>query len=249
MPFSEDNPRFVSYALTHAGLVRPRNEDAYLAQPGLWAVADGMGGHQAGNYASARTVAALAALEPPSDSNSLVAEVESRLTAVDTELRDRAAVLGHDTVIASTVVALVATDEGFTCIWAGDSRAYLWRDGGFRQLTIDHSRAQELLSAGLLRPEAVPGHPEAHVVTQAIGGGRLAFGKVTGDVLPGDRFLLCSDGLTNMLADFEIASELAAAPLKTAAQRLLDGVLARGAVDNVTIVVVATADTPEPHFC
>jgi serine/threonine protein phosphatase PrpC len=105
-------------------------------------------------------------------------------------------------------------------------------------LSIDHSRVQELIAAGLLTHEKAAGHPEAHVVTRAIGAGRLHFGTRVGVVRPGDRFLLCSDGLTNMVSNDEIAREIGNGTPQAAAERLLDQVLARGAGDNVTVVIV-----------
>jgi serine/threonine protein phosphatase PrpC len=240
--------RFTSHALTHIGLVRQRNEDAFLERPdlapgiGLWAVADGMGGHEAGDFASASIVTALGAIEPLADLDDLVAAAASELEAVDGALHARAAKLGPAAVIASTVVVLLANAEEFACLWAGDSRLYRWRSGPrggeFRQLTTDHSKVQEMVEAGLLRPEEAAHHPYSNIVTRSVGGGRLEFGRLRDAVQPGDRFLLCSDGLTNMVGDAEIAQELAAAPPREAALRLRDHVLARGAIDNVTIVII-----------
>jgi serine/threonine protein phosphatase PrpC len=246
--------RFISYALTHIGLVRQRNEDALLDRPdlgpgiGLWAVADGMGGHEAGDFASASIVTALSAIDPAPDLGDLVDAAAAELDAVDAALRARAATLGPAAVIASTVVVLLADAGEFACLWAGDSRLYRWRPmgqgpsgqdrGEFRQLTVDHSKVQEMVEAGLLRPEEAHRHPYSNIVTRSIGGGRLEFGRLRDAVWPGDRFLLCSDGLTNMVGDPEIAQELATAPPREAALRLRDHVLARGAVDNVTIVIV-----------
>jgi serine/threonine protein phosphatase PrpC len=237
--------RFISHGLTHIGLVRRRNEDAFLDRPerGLWAVADGMGGHEAGDLASAAIVAALGAIaspgEPPPELGDFVRVASDRLTLVDAELRARASRLGPGAVIASTVVALFAQREEVAVLWAGDSRAYRWRNGEFRRLSLDHSHVQELVTAGLLRAEDAAGHPRAHIVTQAVGAGPPEFGIVREALQPGDRFLLCSDGLTNMVADRDIAGEIAAAGPRKAAERLLDRVLAAGAVDNVTLVIVA----------
>ncbi len=235
--------RFVSHALTHVGLVRRRNEDAFLDRPdvGLWAVADGMGGHADGDYASARIIAALGA--PGADRSSgelgqLIAAAAGRLGEVDAELRARASRLGPGAAIASTVVVLFADSCEFAVLWAGDSRAYRWRNGEFQQLTVDHSRVQELVDSGLLSAEMAALHPQSHIVTRAIGGGRLEFGILREALVAGDRFLLCSDGLTNMVCDADIAHEIAAAPPRLAAERLFDRVLAAGAVDNVTIVIV-----------
>jgi len=236
--------RFTSHALTHIGLVRQRNEDALLERPdlGLWAVADGMGGHEAGDFASASIVTALGAIEPPADLGDFAEAAIAELHAVDAALRTRAAKLGPSVVIASTVVVLLANADEFACLWAGDSRLYRWRpgqpSGEFRQLTVDHSKVQEMVEAGLLGPEEAHRHPYSNIVTRSIGGGHLEFGHLREAVQPGDRFLLCSDGLTNMVEDAEIAQELAAAPPREAALRLRDHVLARGAIDNVTIVIV-----------
>jgi serine/threonine protein phosphatase PrpC len=233
---------FVSHGLTHVGLVRQRNEDAFLERPGdgIWAVADGMGGHQAGDYASASIIDRLAVCKPPlADLEEFTDEVRRVLSHVDLHLRARAKAAGPRTVIASTVACLLVYGQEFAAVWAGDSRVYRMRDGELRQLSTDHSRVQELIDAGLLRPEQAVGHPEAHVITRAIGAGLLHFGTRVGVVRPGDRFLLCSDGLTNMVGDAEIAAEIAAGTPLAAAERLRDLVLARGAIDNVTIIVVA----------
>ena len=240
--------RFTSHALTHIGLVRQRNEDAFLDRPdlGFWAVADGMGGHQAGDFASASIVTALGAIQPPQELGQFLDAAAAELAAVDVALQARAAKLGPTAVIASTVVTLMAKADEFACLWAGDSRLYRWRrgeppreqTGELRQLTTDHSKVQEMVDAGLLRPEDAHGHPYSNIVTRSIGGGRLEFGRLRDRIEPGDRFLLCTDGLTNMVADAEIAQELSAAPPREAALRLRDHVLARGAADNVTIVIV-----------
>jgi serine/threonine protein phosphatase PrpC len=232
--------RFTSHGLTHLGLVRRRNEDAFLDRPdgGLWAVADGMGGHEAGDLASRMIVDALGALEPSPDLDDFVHAAAAELTGVDAALRRRAALLGPGAVIASTVVVLLASAGEVACLWVGDSRLYRWRAGAFKQLTVDHSKVQEMVDAGLLRPEEMSGHPLSHIVTRSIGGGHPEFGMLREKLQPGDRFLLCSDGLTNMVADAEIAEELAMSTPSEAARRLTDLVLARGAIDNVTVVIV-----------
>jgi serine/threonine protein phosphatase PrpC len=237
---------FVSHGLTHVGLVRQRNEDAFLDRPehGIWAVADGMGGHEQGDYASAAVVNRLAGFRPFADLEEFTDEVRRALGHVDVHLRARAKATGPQTVIASTVACLLVYGEESAAVWSGDSRVYRLRDGELARLSTDHSRVQELLDRGLLTPEAAPLHPEAHVVTQAIGAGRLHFGTRVGTVRAGDRFLLCTDGLTNMVADSEIAREAGVGLPLTAAERLRDLVLARGAVDNFTIVIVAAEAAP-----
>jgi serine/threonine protein phosphatase PrpC len=239
--------RFVSHGLTHVGLVRRRNEDALLDRPerGLWAVADGMGGHEAGDYASARIVAALDALSSAPDLGKSVEAAVRTLHDVDLELQARAARLGSGAVIASTVVALLASGDESAVIWAGDSRLYRWRPSGrngdeFRQLTVDHSQVQEMVEAGLLRPDQAARHPMSHIVTRAVGAGPVEFAVRRDALLPGDRLVLCSDGLTNMVSDAEIARDIGGAAPQWSAERLRDLVLERGAIDNVTIIVVAT---------
>jgi serine/threonine protein phosphatase PrpC len=237
--------RFVSHGLTHVGLVRQRNEDAFIERPqhGLWVVADGMGGHEQGDYASAAVVNRLAAFKPFADLEEFTDEVRRALSHVDVHLRARAKAVGPQAVIASTVACLLMFGEEFAAVWSGDSRVYQLRDGELSQLSNDHSRVQELIDARLLSPEEARRHPEAHVVTQAIGAGRLHFGTRVGMARPADRFLLCTDGLTNLVADDQIGREIGARTPQAAAERLLDLVLARGAVDNVTIVVVAVEAT------
>ena len=236
--------RFQSFGLTETGLVRQRNEDAFLDRPdlGIWAVADGMGGHSAGDEASAAIVAALGTMKRATpDLEDFVDDVKTRLLLVDRSLRKRAQALGPGAVVASTVVTLLTYADDFACIWAGDSRLYLLREGGtLQRFSTDHSRIQELIGAGLLTDEEAALHPEANVVTQAIGAGRLTFGTRAGMIRAGDRFLLCSDGLWNLVGDDEIARELGAAgPPRDAAERLRDLVFARGANDNVTVVISA----------
>jgi serine/threonine protein phosphatase PrpC len=232
--------RFISHGLTHIGLVRQRNEDAFLDRPdiGIWAVADGMGGHAAGDLASASIVTALDAIEPATGLDAFVEVAAAELTAVDRALRSRAAKLGPYAVIASTVVVFFAKDDDVAALWTGDSRLYRWRDDELRQLTKDHSKVQELVDTGLLRSDQARHHPQSNIVTRSVGGGPFELGQLRDWALPGDRFLLCSDGLTNVVSDAEIAAELGAAPPREAALRLRDHVLARGAPDNVTIVIV-----------
>jgi serine/threonine protein phosphatase PrpC len=235
-----DSLRLISHGLTHIGLMRQRNEDAFLERPdlGIWAVADGMGGHHAGDFASASIVTALGAIEPAGDLDAFVEAAVCELAAVDGALRSRAAKLGPNAVIASTVVVLLAMHEHVEALWAGDSRLYRWRDGEFRRMSKDHSKVQEMVDAGLLHPEQMSRHPYSNIVTRSVGAGPFELARLREPAQRGDRFLLCSDGLTNVVGDAEIAEELATAPPRDAALRLRDHVLARGAPDNVTIVII-----------
>lgn len=230
----------VSHGLTHVGLVRQRNEDAFIERPeiGLWAVADGMGGHEAGDVASAAIVTALGAIEPPPDFDDFVDAIKDAMTVVDAALRERAASLKPSAVIASTVVILIVGENEIAALWAGDSRLYRRRDGKIRQLTVDHSHVQELVEAGRLSPAAAIGHPLSNIVTRAIGAGPVELAVLRDELRPADLFLLCSDGVTNMVSDAEIEHEIGRAAPRIAADALRDRVLARGAIDNLTIVIV-----------
>lgn len=233
-PFS-----FRSLAATHPGCVRKLNEDACLdrAQVGLWAVADGMGGHKAGDVASEAIVEALAGISTFGSAFAFRRAVRAALLAVNAQLRRKAAEEYKDT-IGSTVVTLLAHEGHYACIWAGDSRAYLRRRGALQQLTRDHSLVQELVAAGSLDAAGARRHPHAHVVTRAVGAGdHLDLDFVYGPIEAGDRFLLCSDGL-GIMDDAEIEIHLGAPTLGGAANILLREALARGAPDNVSFIIV-----------
>ncbi|WP_225769738.1 PP2C family serine/threonine-protein phosphatase [Inquilinus sp. Marseille-Q2685] len=230
--------RFAWAAKTDAGAVRQHNEDAFLLRPehGLWAVADGMGGHLRGDHASRMVMDALA----QGDAAAAIDEIRARIAVAHRALLREAASLGDGAVIGATAVILVVRDGRYTCLWAGDSRLYRLRDGVLRQLTRDHSYVQRLIDSGSLTPEEGRRHPGANVITRAVGAsGPLELDLVEGDSRPGDVYLLCSDGLTNVVTDAEIADRLGALSCEQASVALLELALARGAPDNVTIVVIA----------
>lgn len=227
-----------SEAITHPGAVRPRNEDAMVdrTEIGLWAVADGAGGHGSGDVASHAIAEALAGIPDGLSAAELLAQLRLRLTAVHAELQAEAERRGPGKLLASTVVVLLARGGHFACLWAGDSRIYMLRGGTFSRVTRDHSLVQELVDAGTLSEEEAEAHPQANVITRAIGGhGELALDKLSGRVAPGDRFLLCSDGLFKAVPEAEIAACLAAGH---GANDLINLALERGARDNVTAIVV-----------
>lgn len=232
---------FVSASCSHVGMVRRVNEDACLDRPdlGLWAVADGMGGHDAGDVASRLIVEGLARVPPPTDAAAFLRAVEGALQEANRALLAEAARRGPGRIVGSTVVVLIITGRRFACVWVGDSRLYLFRDERLRQISRDHSHVQELVNLGLVRPEAARDHPQANVVTRAVGAtDTLELEMRHERVLPNDVFLLCSDGLTKMLTDDEIEEILSRVAAPEAAQVLLDLALERGAVDNVTSVIV-----------
>lgn len=226
-----------SSAATHPGAVRPRNEDNLVDRPelGLWAVADGAGGHGAGDVASAAIAEALSGIPPGLTAAEMLAQVRLRLDAVHADLKARAAARGGG-LIASTVAVLLVRGGHYAALWAGDSRAYLLRDGALHRLTHDHSLVQELVDAGALDAAQAESHPQANVITRAVGAGEaLQLDKVADRFAPGDRFLLCSDGVFKELPEAEIASRLArGADAEDLVRRAVDA----GGRDNVTAVVV-----------
>jgi serine/threonine protein phosphatase PrpC len=231
---------FESAIRSHVGCKRKMNEDAVLGRPdlGLWAVADGMGGHEAGEVASGMVVEGLAALTPGLPLEPLTASARVALAAVSARLAAMGAEGPQRRTIGSTVVALIAGPDAFACLWAGDSRAYRARDGAIAQLTRDHSLVQELVDAGELDAADAASHPNANIITRAVGAGALNLDCVTGDVRPGDAFLLASDGLTRLVGEDELLDALRAADLAAVADRLIETCLERGAPDNVSFVLL-----------
>jgi serine/threonine protein phosphatase PrpC len=230
-----------SAARTHIGTVRQRNEDAVLdrAKIGLWAVADGAGGHERGDYASACIVEALAAIDAACSGARLVQEVRASLGRVNNELRAKATLLGPDALICTTVVTLLIHAGDARVLWAGDSRLYLMRASRLRQLTRDQSYVQDLVDRGDITREEAAGHPLSNVVTNLVGGSdELIFEERHERLEAGDILLLCSDGLSGAVNDAEIAEVLGAYRVSTAADRLIECALAQGARDNVSVVVV-----------
>lgn len=226
---------------TDVGLKRKLNEDAALslAERGLWAVADGMGGHEAGEVASAKVVEALARVPANSELDPYVEQAVDALQAVNHELIE----LGHAGIekktIGSTVVGLAIGQGQFRCFWAGDSRGYRVRDGQITQLTRDHSLVQELVAAGMLDPADAEHHPNASVITRAVGAAeQLRVEVVEGEARSGDVFLIASDGLTRVVNQIELLSKLHSKPIAEAADQFIEMVLARGAPDNVTLIIV-----------
>jgi len=236
--------RLVVGAATDVGRVRTNNEDGYLIDGDLrlFAVADGMGGHQGGEVASATALDVLR--NRFGDEHDLQAAVVDANDAVYERAGEDEALLGMGT----TLTAGVLTDDGETLVIAhvGDSRAYLWRDGELTRVTTDHSLVQELVEAGELTKEEAEVHPQRSMITRGIG---LEPG-VEVDLYPtsikaGDRFVLSSDGLTDMLREDALAEIVARdTDAPATAQALVDAANEAGGVDNTTVVVV---DVVELH--
>jgi len=237
---SNRGPRWYSCAATDVGHVRKINEDSYLdsQEQSLWAVADGMGGHTRGDRASQCIIEALqgfVALPKPLDS---VDDLLNRLSVANEACRKAA----QGQVMGSTVAALYLHDNNAYILWAGDSRIYRLRGDGFSQLTDDHSLVQELHRLGELSAEEAENHPSSNVITRAIGVADDIEIQVRQIKLePGDRFLLCSDGLFKDVKPEEVNRNLSLPSPRQALDELVKLALRRGGTDNVTGIVVQVA--------
>ncbi len=228
---------------------RDHNEDAVLADRDVFVVADGMGGHDAGEVASATAVAELRTLvgaaPGPERVRDALVRAHARVRALPGEEHRR-----PGTTVSGVAVTVWEDQRCWVVLNVGDSRTYRMAGGVLEQVTRDHSEVAELVAEGLLPPDEAAYHPWRHVVTRVLGGGAAS---VEPDVFllpvsPGDRMLVCSDGLTDTLPDARIQAELRAAVTPQAgADRLLAAALAAGASDNVTVVVVDAAPLRAPR--
>lgn len=232
-----------SAARTDTGKVRSRNEDAFLALPerGLWVVADGMGGHQNGALASRMIVERLSELPGGSDLDRRVKELRQALHDLNRRLsRDLTLDADKpDPVMGSTVVALLVEEDRAVCIWAGDSRCYLWRSGNLYQMSRDHSLLQELLEDQQMSVEQASAHPSANALTRAVGASeKLMLDVVEFTVYPGDTLLLCSDGLYQSLSSTALNSAMGLPSTSLVLERLFEHALDGPARDNISAVVI-----------
>jgi serine/threonine protein phosphatase PrpC len=230
---------FETGAASHTGIVRKRNEDGYLVQPdiGVWAVADGMGGHDSGHIASATVIRSLQSIGYAASAPDLLARFEDRVFRANTRLKEMARDKGGVT-IGATIAALLAFDSYYACIWCGDARVYLARAGAISQLSRDHTAAQELVEKGILSPDEARRWPGRNVVTRAIGAHDDAELEIEHGVLQaGDAFVICSDGLTTHVEDGEILQHVAGRIPQEACDALVALTLQRGGTDNVTVLV------------
>lgn len=239
--------RWWSSCRTSPGRRRKVNEDAYFARPevGLWVVADGMGGHARGDVASRIVVDAFRGLEPADNMDEYVDRVRVVLDEAHQSVKSEAASQGPDVLMGTTVVIFLACRNEYACLWAGDSRAYLLRQGvGLKQLTHDHNQLQELIDRGEVDETQARTHPAASRITRAVGASRrLLVDEVRGALRDGDTVLLCSDGLNLEVEDAEMAAVLDDYDCDEASQELLDITLERGARDNVTLAVIRFEET------
>jgi serine/threonine protein phosphatase PrpC len=202
----------------------------------VWAIADGMGGHKNGKFASEALVRLINSVDVPADLDGACEAVAGAIHAANDTIYAESQSLGEQ--MGSTIVALVIRDGLFAVLWAGDSRAYLLRGDVLHQLSTDHTQVQAMLERGLLEADQAANHPMSHVLARAVGvQPELEIDAVCDTAQVGDIFLLCSDGLHGVLTGDEIA-RIVLAWGHQGAERLVEACLERGAPDNVTVALV-----------
>ena len=230
--------QWASASATHRGNRRDQNEDAVFCSSAraLWAVADGMGGHNAGEYASEKIAQCLDSLDLAEDLSLCVDRIEDSLLEVNDHLRQHAQQACGGNTVGSTVVVVVNRGDLGVVLWAGDSRLYRLRDRHMQLITGDHNPIADLLDSGAVTEDQAM-HADTHVITRAVGG-QLDLHLDVGifDIAPGDTLLLCSDGLYRELSSQELSAALTL-EVDDAVETMLDQVLAREARDNVSMVV------------
>jgi len=236
--------KLLSYALSDRGLARPNNEDAILERPDLrfWAVADGMGGHAAGEIASGLAVHALErnTASMPRYAGAIRDWLKEAFSAANEAIRSHAESVAETRGMGTTLTALAVTERGGVIAHVGDSRAYRLRNGDFVQMTGDHTWVQERVDAGLLSPERARDHPYSSVLTRVLGmDATVPPDLLEVDLAAGDVILLCSDGLTGMVDDAELRSILGRdAPLDAIARDLVAAAKSNGGLDNISLIVL-----------
>lgn len=239
--------RWTSASRSDVGNERQVNEDACLDLPsrGLWVVADGMGGHAAGDVASQMLVGKLDGIDSHDKLSEFVDDVEDRVLEVNGRLHDMSFGGDDPKVMGSTLAALLAFDTHVVSMWVGDSRVYRLREGELlKQVTTDHSEVEEMIEQGILDEASALDHPSANVVTRAVGGLDHVYVDIVLDELEDkDRYLICSDGLFKDLSEEELEDLIAKGSCVDACDALIDTVLERECADNVTVVVVEFSES------
>ena len=223
---------------TDQGHVRSNNEDCYYAGDRLLVVADGMGGMAAGDLASRIAIEAMSPLDVQIDNDHQMEALHQALEVANGRIAETVVADNSLQGMGTTLTAVIFSGTRAAMAHVGDSRAYLLRDGRLNQLTKDDTYVQMLVDQGLIRPEEAAGHPRRAVVTQALQGEPVSPSYVVVEPQQGDRWLLCSDGLTTVVPPERIEAELIACPDPQAcAERLLDQALQGGGPDNITVIV------------
>lgn len=209
-----------------------------IPEHGVFVVADGMGGHEAGEVASKLIVDQVSEIDFANEVDK-VSAIRKSIQNSNKQIRNISEQQFSGRTIGSTAVALSLTSTHYNIVWAGDSRAYLYRNGHLKQLTRDHSQVEELLAHDLISPEEAENHPLANVITRAVGAhDELVLDEIVGQIQPGDTFLLCSDGLYNEISFSEIETLIKQGNIADINKALIHSALIRGARDNVTNILV-----------
>ncbi|MBM7824419.1 protein phosphatase [Arcanobacterium pluranimalium] len=242
-------------AFSDTGLVRKNNQDSGYASPNLLVLADGMGGAAAGDIASSVTVAHLSQIDDVHPVDDLLPTLRRALSDAHDELIQRATDDPQLAGLGTTCISLLRSNNKLAMVHIGDSRAYLLRDGVLTQVTRDHTLVQYLVDHGEITPEQAENHPKRNVIMRALGDnpGDLEFDESVREAVPGDRWLLCSDGLFGVVSKETITQTLiSCTDIDECGQQLVELALAGGAPDNVTVVIAdvyATADVQDLREC
>lgn len=234
---------FSSSSRSSAGNIRTINEDSYIDSPrnGIWAVADGMGGHQSGDLASRLITQSLGVIKQHGSLEDTIDDVKECLNNANIFLLKEASIREGNQTIGSTVVIFITDNDQCAVLWVGDSRLYRLRENKLALMTKDHSQVQELVDLGVLKAEDAENHPSANIITRAVGASPgLQIDDKHFHTQEGDTFLLCSDGLYKELSDNEIASTLIQHNNKKACEELIELALKKECRDNVTAIVIDT---------
>ena len=233
-------------ARSDVGLTRDGNEDAMYAGPQLLAVADGMGGHAAGEVASRVVIETLAPLDESAPDGDLTATLQRAVETANAYLRDMVAADNALEGMGTTLTALLWVHETLGLVHIGDSRAYLLRDGNLEQITHDHTLVQTLIDQGRITPDEANTHPQRSWITNVLDGRpELELDLSIRDVRAGDRYLVCSDGLSSYVSEQTIAEAMATGDPQAACDGLVDLALRAGGLDNVTCIVADIVDEDE----
>jgi serine/threonine protein phosphatase PrpC len=237
---------FEAQELSDVGMVRKVNEDSVLISEtcSAWIVADGMGGHAGGDFASQTIVQQMQTLGIPASAEDLIQRFKDRLTTANNLITQRSDELARGS-IGSTLAALLAFDGRFICFWSGDSRVYRLRNRQLRRVSKDHTEVQALLDAGAISPQEAETWPRKNVITHAIGVTREPiFDVIEGGIEDGDMFLICSDGMTEYFMDSEVEDALNTQDVTLAdlCAFFVQTSLERGGKDNVSVIIVKATE-------
>ena len=229
---------------TNVGMVREVNEDSILTKPevGLWAVADGMGGYEAGDVASNMIVSSISEIKAHENLHFLVDDIEDKIIDANRRILEYSDIMHDGRILGSTIVSLLIKGQVGICLWAGDSRLYLLRNNQLQQISRDHSHVQELIDKGSITEDEAINHPDSNVITRAVGTSEELYIDIKAfNVQVGDTFLLCSDGLYNAVDELEIEGRMKNNDTDDAVKQLIVKALENGAADNVSVVIVKSA--------